>query len=143
MIAIDTNILVRLFVYDETSLQQIEWVRQLVEKQDTIYVSQIVQVELVWVLETAYKLSKSEVICILQAMKHHQGLQLEKFDEFCQALQLFENATADFSDYVIFANAQTNHYPLWTFDKKLSKIPNAIKLNQQNINLHINQVNEK
>lgn len=135
MIAIDTNILVRLFVNDETNLQQIEWVRQLIENQDMVYISQIVQVELVWVLETAYELPKTDVIAILQAMKNHQALKLEKFDEFCMALELFENSTADFSDYVIYANAYKNHSKLWTFDKKLSKIERVIRLTQENLKL--------
>lgn len=133
MIAIDTNILVKLFI-DDGNIQQIEWVRQLIENQDMIYISQIVQVELVWVLETAYELPKIEVIAILQAMKNHTALKLEKFDEFCRALDLFEKSQADFSDYMIFANAQSEHCQLWTFDKKLSRTPNVIKLNQENLN---------
>lgn len=133
MIAIDTNILVGLFI-DDGNIQQIELVRQLIENQDMIYISQIVQVELVWVLETAYELPKIEVIAILQAMKNHTALKLEKFDEFCRALDLFEKSQADFSDYMIFANTQSEHCQLWTFDKKLSRTPNVIKLNQENLN---------
>jgi predicted nucleic-acid-binding protein len=55
MIAIDTNILVRLLINDETAQAQVDLAKGLLKQAKQVYVSQIVQIEMVWVLETAYQ----------------------------------------------------------------------------------------
>lgn len=133
MIAIDTNILVRMFVDDAENQQQIQWVSDLVRQQEAIYLSQIVQVEAVWIFETVYELTKSEIVTILRVIANHPAIILEKPDQFVQALTLYESNPADFSDYVIFANAESTNCVLWTFDKKLSKTQGVIKLNAESL----------
>lgn len=133
MIAIDTNILVRLFVDDTDSPEQMALVGQLVAQQEAIYVSQVVQVELVWVLESAYDFEKSEVLAVLQAMYDHSAILLEYREQFFEALRLFIDGSADFSDYVIFVNAKSLDYPFWTFDKKLARTPTVFRLIAQNL----------
>jgi predicted nucleic-acid-binding protein len=54
MIAIDTNILVRLLINDETAQAQVDLAKGLLKLAKQVYLSQIVQIEMVWVLETAY-----------------------------------------------------------------------------------------
>ncbi len=54
MIAIDTNILVRLLINDETAQAQVDLAKGLLKRAKQVYISQIVQIEMVWVLETAY-----------------------------------------------------------------------------------------
>jgi predicted nucleic-acid-binding protein len=54
MIAIDTNILVRLLINDETAQAQVDLAKDLLKRAKQVYISQIVQIEMVWVLETAY-----------------------------------------------------------------------------------------
>ncbi len=119
-IAIDTNILVRLFVQDDNS-HQIELVRHLLSDKNQVYISQIVQIELVWVLESAYQFSKAEVLLVLDKLSKHDVFILEKHAQYHHALSLFRTSNADFSDYLIFCNSLDNHYEFWTFDKKLSK----------------------
>lgn len=120
MIAVDTNILVRLFVKDNNS-EQIDLVQSLLKNQDKIYISQLVQIELVWVLESAYQFNKTQVTLILDTLTNHAVFCLENAHQFNHALTLFKNNNADFSDYLIFANAFDNHLDFWTFDKKLAK----------------------
>ena len=120
IISIDTNILVRLFVQDDNR-HQIELVRQLLADKSQVYISQIVQIELVWVLESSYQFNKSQVLLVLDKLANHDVFILEKHTQYDHALSLFKTANADFSDYLIYCNSLDNHYEFWTFDKKLSK----------------------
>ena len=58
MIAVDTNILVRLLIDDPSSLEQMDMAKALLRKARQVFVPQIVQIELVWVLESAYSFDK-------------------------------------------------------------------------------------
>jgi predicted nucleic-acid-binding protein len=65
MIAVDTNVLVRILIDDPGATQQMQSARALRAKSETVYVPQIVQVETVWVLESAYGFDKTDVCKIL------------------------------------------------------------------------------
>lgn len=125
MIAVDTNILVRLFVNEPTARKQIALVKNLLKNQTHIYISQMVQIEFVWVLESSYQFNKEQVITALAVLNDNENFMLEKPNDFATALDLFKHGMADFSDYLIFANAKHHDYPFWTFDKKLAKTDNV------------------
>lgn len=120
MIALDTNIIVRLFVDNENSREQAELVRQFLQHHDCVYLSQMVQIELVWVLDSSYGFSKETIVQVLQLLFDRNDFYLENSEQFYDALQLFKTANADFSDYLIFANSQHKGLPFYTFDKKLT-----------------------
>ena len=50
MIAVDTNILIRLIVNDPGQPEQVESARHQVKKEGAVFIPQVVQVETVWVL---------------------------------------------------------------------------------------------
>lgn len=127
-IAIDTNVLIRLFVQDDSHQKQITAVKNLLKDKSEVYITQTVQLELVWVLESSYQFDKEQVIFALETLANHSVFILENPNQFNTALSLFKNNNADFSDYLIFANSQENNYPFWTFDKKLSKINGVNRL---------------
>lgn len=131
MIAVDTNLVVRLFVDDEQSREQALLVRDFLRYHDCIYIGQIVQIELVWVLESCYHFDKETIIKILQIMYERNDFALQNPQQFHQALQYFKTGNADFSDYLIVADSQKNGLQFFTFDKKLSKAEAAIRLTQQ------------
>ena len=58
MIAIDTNVLVRIIVEDVGQAEQTKIARELAKTAQKIYLTQIVQVETTWVLAKVYKLNK-------------------------------------------------------------------------------------
>lgn len=121
MIALDTNILVRVFVNDPDSPTQNDLARKLVNQYELIYVSQIVQVELVWVLNRRMNFDKNDIIKVLETIYQHNAIILEYPERFINALTLYKNNQADFSDYLIFGYANENNCPFWSFDKKLAK----------------------
>lgn len=121
IIALDTNVLVRVFVNDPDNPKQNELARELVNQYENIYISQIVQVELIWVLSRRMNFDKQDIIKVLEIIYHHNAIILEYPERFLKALELYKNHSADFSDYLIFSYANENNCPFWTFDKKLSK----------------------
>lgn len=62
MITIDTNVLVRVIVDDVGQSEQTKIARDLVENAQRLYIPQIVQVELVWVLTKTYKTDKTTFV---------------------------------------------------------------------------------
>ena len=118
-ISLDTNVLVRVFVNDEGSLDQSERARALCKEAKEIYVPQVVQAELVWVLEGAFHLKKADIVSVLKKLGFHTVFSLQEPEAFHQALAHYELGKADFSDYLIGVMAQTHQAILYSFDKKL------------------------
>ncbi len=125
MIAIDTNVFVRILVDDPEEIAQTETARNLARAAKQIYVPQIVQVECVWVLETAYHIGKSELLRILEIISENSAFVLQHSDCFAAALEMFRHANADFSDCLILAESQEQEMTLFTFDKRLSQLTGA------------------
>jgi predicted nucleic-acid-binding protein len=121
MIAIDTNILIRLLVDDKGQPEQVEAARKQVKKEGAVFIPQIVQVETVWVLESAYNLSRKQISPVLGHLDSNAAFTLQNRSSFQKAMNLFIQGNGDFSDYLILAESQRENLKLLTFDKKLSK----------------------
>lgn len=129
MIAVDTNVLVRVLVDDPSAPEQSALAHQLLLVHGEAWVSQVVQVETVWVLESTFGFAKAEILEALQALaRQQQGLRLENAEAFATAVALFEDSAADFADCLILANAQQRQRTLYTFDRKLGRLHGARKL---------------
>ncbi len=122
MIAVDTNVLVRLLVNEPTDQGQIELAKTLLREAGQVYVPQIVQVELVWVLETAYGFDKASVLLSLHHLEIHRAFVLQHPLLFAEALACFRNSNADFSDCLILAESREHGCELASFDRRLGKL---------------------
>ncbi len=120
MHAIDTNILVRLISRDDRE--------QVKSAEDDIssgaWVSQIVLVETIWVLQSVYGLNNEKIILTLEMLLKHQKLIFQNVDVIEQALLHYKDKLRlGFSDCLILATAQKAAYsPLSTFDKNFAKL---------------------
>ena len=121
MIAVDTNILIRLLVNDPGQPEQVEAARQHVKKEGAVFIPQVVQVETVWVLESAYKLVRRQITPVLEHLDSNAAYTLQNRSSFQRAMKLYLKGNADFSDYLILAESQQEKLQLLTFDKKLGK----------------------
>jgi len=128
MIAVDTNLLVRILADDPGQPAQVDAARALASKSQQIFVPLIVLVETVWVLESGYKLPKETVIQVLEHLEANQAFVLEDEDLSHRALGLFRSSNADFSDCLILSNCRARELELYTFDKRLSKLAGALKV---------------
>ncbi len=127
MIAVDTNVLVRVLVDDPGQPAQVEAAKALLRKAGEVFISQIVQVETVWVLDTAYSLKRDDIVMVLDALNINSTYHMECEHLFADALTMFRKGKADFADYLILATAHNNEIALTTFDKRLAKSP-GVKL---------------
>lgn len=128
MRAIDTNVLVRLVVRDDP--------RQLGAAEKFIaagaWVSHVVLVEALWVLDAVYKRSAEQIASALERLLAHAQLTLQDADVIAAALGRFRaQPTLGFSDCVVLETARkAGHLPLGTFDRQLAKIDGAQRLLQ-------------
>ena len=125
MAGLDTNVLVRYLVADDTA--QLAAVTKLIKAAlragETLYVPITVMLELEWVLRSNYKLPKAEVTANLSALLSAAELSFENEPALEIAQALYKKAAADFADCVHIALAHiAGESPLWTFDKVAAKV---------------------
>lgn len=123
MIAIDTNILVRLLVDDPGQPEQVHAARTLTQQAGTVHVPTIVLVECVWVLDSAYHFNKSALLTALSHLCGNDAFVLQDLESTIKALEYYREGTADFADYVILVQSQRQGLDLHTFDKRLARQP--------------------
>lgn len=126
MISIDTNVLVRVLVNDAEEAGQVIVARHAVSSAKEIFISQIVQLETIWVLSKGYKLKKHDLITLLLHLSENSAYHIEKEDNFLQAIKMYKDGAADFSDYLILAGARERALKVITFDKHLAKTVDTI-----------------
>jgi len=125
MQAVDTNVLIRILITDDEQPEQVKSARQFAKKAKKLFVPQIVQVELVWVLDAAYELDKSEIVPVLHHLRVNEAFQLQNETEFSEALSLYEINNVDFSDALILVESKNKNCDVITFDKKFSRLANV------------------
>ena len=118
MIALDTNVLLRLFVRDHP--EQAKAVTKLLADAGpaSVRVSTIVLAELVWTLQRRYQLEKGSLIATLQNLLTRSELELEGRGAVMTAIRWYELGDADFVDYLIAAlHRDAGAAPTFTFDR--------------------------
>ncbi len=124
MIAVDTNVLIRFFIHDDK--RQSKLVTKLFSVQESneekIFISNIVLVELVWVLKKGYEIPKKEIIKTLQLLILNKIFMLEDRQIIKQTVKKYEQKSGDFADYLIGETGFKYHAnTTFTFDKKSGK----------------------
>lgn len=125
MIAIDTNVLVRVIVEDTGQPEQTKIARDLVENAQNVYLSQIVQIECTWVLAKVYKIEKAALLTVLEHLLVNPAFILQRPEHFKTAIELFRQSHADFADCLILAETLYLDAVLYTFDKRLGRHSNT------------------
>lgn len=125
MIALDTNVLVRFLVQDDPMQAQLatKVIDQLTDDAPG-FVSREVLIELVWVLERAYRLGGPEIATALDGLLSATELEVEGSDEVAPALELYRNDGFGFADLMIAAAARrAGATEMVTFDRKAARLP--------------------
>ncbi len=125
MIAVDTNVLVRVLVNDPGADEQCRLARNLINSHGDVWVSRIVLAETVWVLESVYQFSKEQIILVLEKLIQHPHVHLENSEMLNNVLTVFSAGNAGFADCLILSDAQRMQLVLYTFDRKLSRLHGA------------------
>ena len=125
MIAIDTNVLIRILIDDPSALEQCETARSFVVQAECLWISQVVLIETLWVLESAYHFKKLDILMILEKITLHPQINVESSRRVSKAISLYAAHSVDFSDCLILSAALDQKLILHTFDRKLSKLDGA------------------
>ena len=102
MIGLDTNIVVRYLTHDDPA-QTAAAVKVIdaLSPESPGFLSLIVIVELIWVLEVAYRFKKNEIEQVLETLLRSKELVIERAEIVLQALRTFSISRADFADCLI------------------------------------------
>ncbi len=119
----DTNVVVRLILGDDPEQAALAvdcWQAALAE--GDIYLSQIVLVEVVWVLDVTARLGRARIVTELRRLTTVEGLVVENESAVIQAIERYEQSAADFADCLILTRArEVNALPVHTFDRRFSR----------------------
>lgn len=125
MIGLDTNVIIRYLVQDDPKQSKVasRFIENTVATGEMLWISHITLCEVIWVLERSYKLSKVEILDIIQKILETTQLQIENEDVVRKAFNAFKNTiSVGFSDCLI---GKQNFYHgcsrTVTFDKDAAK----------------------
>ena len=126
MRAVDTNILVRLFMRDDA--KQAAIAETYIVRGG--WVSTVVVAETSWVLAAVYKLGHEEIATVAEMLLSHQQLSLQDPEVVAAALEQFrESSGVEFADCLILEIARkAGHLPFGTFDRALGKLDGTERL---------------
>lgn len=122
MIALDTNILIRLIVYDDAA--QARAVERLFLKarreQIAMFVTDIVLCELAWVLGKRHRLSRAEVADELDNLLQTELIVVPNEGIASRAVAAYRDGKGDFADYLIREQGISHEAnEVVTFDRSL------------------------
>ncbi len=126
MIALDTNLLVRLFTGDDRAqtAKVMALLTRLADRGDRALVTTVVVCEIAWVLRDGYGHSRDEILAALRVLQLGQQLTLDEPDLVMRAADAYEAGRGDFADYAIRERARAAGCErVLTFDKKLLREP--------------------
>lgn len=122
MRGLDTNVLLRFLLRDDLPQWQAadRYIREAVEAGETCYINNIVLCETVWVLLRSYKLSRNEVVEVLEQILRGMQFQFENRSAVQKAIQSMREGNGDFADYLLgHINVSAGCSETATFDAKL------------------------
>lgn len=126
MLAVDTNVLVRLLVRDEPA--QVRAAETFISK--GAWVSLFVLAETVWVLDSVYELTRTHIAKAVEMLLHHSELSLQDADVVTAALNHYRGRSpVEFSDCLLLEIARkAGHLPVATFDRSFAKLGDVQRL---------------
>ena len=126
MLAVDTNVLVRLLARDDAD--QVHAAEAFISK--GAWVSHLVLAETLWLLDSVYDLSRVQIATAIEMLLNHRELSLQDADVVTAALNHYRRRSAvDFSDCLVLEIARkAGHLPVATFDRNFAKLDNVQRL---------------
>ena len=128
MIAVDTNVLVRYLVGDD--VEQANAARSLLERltpERPGFVCREVAIEVVWVLERAYRFTRARIADVLVELIATDSIHVEAADDMARAAFSYRQGGVGFADLMILSAAKrAGASPLHTFDRQLARMGGAV-----------------
>jgi predicted nucleic-acid-binding protein len=126
MLAVDTNILVRLVARDNAD--QVRAAEAFVST--GAWVSHLVLAEALWVLDSIFDLSREQLAVSVEMLLNHKDLTLQDADVVAAALGHYRKRPAvEFSDCLVVEIARkAGHLPVATFDRDFARLEDVQRL---------------
>lgn len=128
---IDTNLLVRYLTEDEPS--KANDVKRLLLKASQgeirLLIPSVVIAELVWVLQSFFKLERTEIATLLNAILYTRGVEVSDESIVSEAIVLYRDGNIDFIDAWVVAFAKASGVQaIFTFDRRHFKGIDGIEM---------------
>lgn len=121
---VDANVLLRLITGDPSELAQ--RALKLVERAElgevTLRLSPLVVVEIVWVLGSFYRYSRTQIAEVLLPLVTAKGVGLEDTEQVVAALDRMATANVDFIDAFLAETARRQGGAVASFDRDFSHL---------------------
>ena len=130
---IDTNLLVRYLVDDDpVKTKAVEALLQEAARgQWRLRIPGVVMAELVWVLESYYRMDRQEIAELVESILNTPGVDVSDAEVISQAARSYGSGSMDFIDAVILAFAQaTGIRTVFTYDRRHFKGSPEIDIRQ-------------
>jgi len=124
MTGIDTNILVRFLVNDDSvqSGQVYDFFQQAESARKTLFVPLTVMLELIWVLESVYEVSRNDILESIHELMLLSILKFEHHPALQRFLRIAQENRLDLSDLLIACSAREQGCShVLTFDKRAAQ----------------------
>jgi predicted nucleic-acid-binding protein len=122
VIALDTNVLVRFLVDDDPkqAAAAAALINRVIADGDTLFVSDVVVCETVWVMSVSYDIGRREIAAVLRNLLRARHVTFRAADQLIRALEAYEAGKGDFADYLIREHARAADCDsVATFDRVL------------------------
>ena len=126
MIAVDTNILVRFLVRDDEkqAIAVYKRLKRAEQSRESLLVPLLVVLETVWVLKSAYRKSRDEILDTLDDLRRMPVFVFERNDVLQAALAEGRTTKADIADLLIAHSARSSGGEgILTLDKRATVLP--------------------
>ncbi|MBS9779959.1 MAG: type II toxin-antitoxin system VapC family toxin [Moraxellaceae bacterium] len=124
MIALDTNVLVRLLVRDDEIQYQktLTFLTNIEQEKKQAFISVLVILEVIWVLGNHYNINRIDIITKLLELLNIPTFHFENPQGIKELLNNAKSNNYDLSDLMIAYHCKHHQaLPVMTFDKKASK----------------------
>lgn len=124
MIGLDTNVLVRFFMQDDSSqCAQVNAILNSLTDNEPGWVGLAAVLELVWVLTKTYRVSRPSVLAILEHLLERREIVVDQAEIVRRALEIYRNPRISFADCVISASSvAAGCTQTLTFDQDAAKL---------------------
>lgn len=122
MIALDTNVLVRLITQDDpVQAARVDSLLADMHKQRRpVFVSDVVLCELAWVLKDCYEQGPSEIAAVIERILSIPDFVFQEKDRLWASLRDYREGKAGFADHVVGRTGQSaGATKTYTFDRGL------------------------
>ncbi|MBU4343403.1 MAG: PIN domain-containing protein [Candidatus Omnitrophica bacterium] len=131
MTFLDTNVILRYLTWDEPKKARRceDLFKKAVDGKEVLCITTLVIAEVIWTLEKAYKLPKSEIVTHVQRILNTPNIELDEKDILLTAIGLYGLKKIDFIDAYNAISMETKGIDsVYSYDTHFDLIPPLTRL---------------